>query len=161
MKPNDYDLQPVDSYDEYEEIQPAESNNKEKKEKKEQPDKLLAVTNSIDQVCQTVNSATTTVAEAVKSIADVRLQIETMDHELSMFIVESQKNLEKFQQFAPMLEKQLENASSRIDRITDTILAQSSASLTPESLQKQQMLASLLSQTNDIFNNLLVKMISI
>jgi len=112
MKPNDYDLQPVDSYDEYEEIQPAESNNTEKKEKKEQPDKLLAVTNSIDQVCQTVNSATTTVAEAVKSIADVRLQIETMDHELSMFIVESQKNLEKFQQFAPMLEKQLENASA-------------------------------------------------
>jgi len=115
----------------------------------------------VDSVCTLVSNVSCSLADTTKAITNVRLEIAKLDAQLDTFIVETQSRIEKFKVAAPILEKQLEKASERIDRITDTILSQSSNSLSGESLEKQRMLIDLLGQTNDTFNNLLVKLITI
>jgi len=114
-----------------------------------------------DNICSLVNNATCSVADMVKAANETKLQIAQLDHQLETFIAESQTKLEKFKTVAPMLEKQLQNASERIDRITDNILAQSDASLSEDVLKKQSLLIDVLKQADDSFNNLLVKLITI
>jgi|GEM_PF-1400291 len=115
----------------------------------------------VDNVCGLVNNVSSSLADVSKAVQNTRLQIAQLDNQLNTFIAESKTRLEKFKAAAPILEKQLQNASARIDRITDTILSQSDNSLSEESLKKQALLIDVLKQADDSFNNLLVKLITI
>jgi len=115
----------------------------------------------IDSVCGLVGNLSSSFSETALAIANTKTEIARFENELDRFIAESQVSLEKFKAVAPILSTQLENASKRIDKITDTILSSSNDSLSEESLKKQNALVDLLNTSNDTFNNLLVKLITI
>jgi len=115
----------------------------------------------INNVCSLVGNVTNTFAQVSLAAQQTKYEISKLEYELDRFIAENEHRLEKFKAVAPILSKQLENASQRIDKITDTILASSSDSLSDESLKKQSTLVDLLNTSNETFNNLLVKLITI
>lgn len=122
---------------------------------------IAQVMNSIDNICTSVALVSTSLSDAVVAVSNVRAQIAELDHKLDMFIVESETRLAKFRTATPIIEKQLENASGRIDKITDKILESFDGDVTNDSLQKQSLLIDLLQETNNSFNNMLVRLISI
>jgi len=152
------DTKDITSYNGYEdENLPAETDYEEI----DVPAQVDGVMNDVDNICRMVNNVSCNVAQTRQAIANVELEIAKLDHNFDVMLLEAQKSLTKFNKLAPMLEKQLEGASGRLDRITDTILSRSDDSLTPESLEKQRQLIEVLTTTNETFNNLLVKLITI
>lgn len=121
--------------------------------------------NALAQVmdtCDVINKGVTTVADTVKYIANVNYEISKLDHQLEAFIAQTRSNLERFKTAMPVLERQLNNISGRIDRITDNIIMNTqAATLTEDAVKKHQLLIELLTNTNDSFNNMLVKMLAL
>lgn len=116
----------------------------------------------IVDVCDVINRSVTTVSDTMKHIANINFEIKKLDHQLEMFITSTNANLERFKTAIPVLDKQLTNISPRIDRITDSIIQNTQAeTLTEDGVKKHQLLIELLSSTNDSFNNMLVRILSL
>jgi transcription elongation factor Elf1 len=136
-----------EGFDDYEEMSPTEFAN-----------------NAMQRVSSIMDKATDitcTFAQVMNSANEMKMEIARLDHQLDAFIAQTDANLERFKRAAPIIEKQLENASERIDRITDKILSNSDSDLTPESLQKQSILIDMMTQANDSFNNMVMKLLTL
>ena len=118
---------------------------------------IQRVSNIMDQV----SDVSCTFAQVMNSANEMKIEIARLDHQLDAFIAQTDANLERFKRAAPILEKQLENASSRIDRIVDKILSNSDSDITEESLQKQSILIDMMTQANDSFNNMIMKLLTL
>ena len=134
-------------YDDYEELSPMEFANTA----------MQRVSNIMDRV----TDISCSFAQVMSSANEMKMEIARLDHQLDAFIAQTNANLERFKRAAPILEKQLENASARIDRITDKILSNSDSDLSPESLQKQSVLIDMMTQANDSFNNMVMKLLTL
>ena len=119
------------------------------------------VITQFDTALTTVNSIGTTIKDTVQIIANVKYEIAKLDHDLDMFIADSNTRLEKFKTAMPVLEKQLTLISGRIDNITNQMLSNIMDPKDPNSVQKHSMMMDMLSSANDSFNNMLVKLITI
>lgn len=117
--------------------------------------------NEMEMAISVVNSVTTSISEAVKVVANVRLEIKRLDHELDMFIASSNFKLERFRTAMPVLEKQLTSVSNRIDKITDSMIANVMDAKDDLSIKKHEMLLSMLTDANNSFNNMLTKLINL
>lgn len=116
----------------------------------------------IIDACDVISKSVTTVADTVKHIANIQYEIKKLDQQLEMFITTTNANLERFKTAIPVLDKQLTNISSRIDRITDSIILNTQTdTLTEDGVKKHQLLIELLSNTNDSFNNMLVRILAL
>lgn len=135
----------------------------------EEKNELVTVVQTVDDVAMQVaaavnviNNVTTSVTDTIKYIADVKVELKRLDTELEKFIAQTGANLERFKSAIPMLEKQLDKASDRIDRITDTALEHAKTSeMTADALQKHSLMIDMLSSANDSFNNLLMRILSL
>jgi len=134
-------------YDDYEELSPMEFANTA----------MQRVSNIMDRA----TDISCSFAQVMNSANEMKMEIARLDHQLDAFIAQTDANLERFKRAAPILEKQLENASARIDRITDKILSNSDSDLSPESLQKQSILIDMMTQANDSFNNMVMKLLTL
>lgn len=108
-----------------------------------------------------VNNVTTSVTDTIKYIADVKVQLKRLDTELEAFIVQTNANLDRFKSAIPMLEKQLDKASNRIDKITDEALLHAKNCNMTEEVKKHSLMIEMLSSANDSFNNLLMRILSL
>ena len=108
-----------------------------------------------------VNNVTTSVTDTIKYIADVKVQLKRLDTELEAFIVQTNANLDRFKSAIPMLEKQLDKASNRIDKITDEALLHAKNCNMTEEVKKHSRMIEMLSSANDSFNNLLMRILSL
>lgn len=108
-----------------------------------------------------VNNVTTSVTDTIKYIADVKVQMKRLDTELEAFIVQTNANLDRFKSAIPMLEKQLDKASNRIDKITDEALLHAKNCNMTEEVKKHSLMIEMLSSANDSFNNLLMRILSL
>lgn len=108
-----------------------------------------------------VNNVTTSVTDTIKYIADVKVQLKRLDAELEAFIVQTNANLDRFKSAIPMLEKQLDKASNRIDKITDEALLHAKNCNMTEEVKKHSLMIEILSSANDSFNNLLMRILSL
>lgn len=116
----------------------------------------------IENVIMLANNVVTSVTDVIKYTQDIKLQIKQLDVQLEKFIIETKSDLERFKSAIPVLEHQLNNISARIDRITDSIIANTEINDMNEStLKKHQLLLDLLANTNDSFNNMLVRILSL
>lgn len=116
----------------------------------------------IIDACDVISKSVTTVADTVKHIANIQYEIKKLDQQLEMFITTTNANLERFKTAIPVLDRQLTNISSRIDRITDSIIQNTQTeTLTEDGVKKHQLLIELLSNTNDSFNNMLVRILAL
>lgn len=136
-----------EEFDDYEEMSPMDFAN----------NAMQRVSNIMDRA----TDITCTFAQVMNSANEMKLEIARLDNQLDAFIAQTDANLERFKRAAPILEKQLENASARIDRITDKILSNSDSDLTPESLKKQSILIDMMTQANDSFNNMVIKLLTL
>lgn len=117
---------------------------------------------TVGEACRTISGITCTISDTVKHIHNVKLEIKRLDTQLEAFIVQSQNNLERFKAAIPVLQQQLNNISSRIDRITDSILNNTTdQELTEDAVKKHHLLLDLLASTNDSFNNMLMRVIAL
>lgn len=109
-----------------------------------------------------VNNVTTSVTETIQHIANVKLEMARLDNELEQILAQTNANLERFKSSIPMLSKQLDKASDRIDKITDEALAHAkSCSMTEDELKKHSLMIDMLESANDSFNNLLMRILSL
>lgn len=108
-----------------------------------------------------VNNVTTSVTDTIKYIADVKVQLKRLDAELEAFIVQTNANLDRFKSAIPMLEKQLDKASNRIDKITDEALLHAKNCNMTEEVKTHSLMIEMLSSANDSFNNLLMRILSL
>lgn len=115
---------------------------------------------NLNQVCDTVSKVTCTIAEAVKYVENVKLEIKRLDAQMQFFIAQTKANVEKFKTAMPVFESQLNNLSRQIDKITDAIIDNTRGSnMTKTDMQKQELLLNMLANVNDNFNNLLAKIL--
>lgn len=118
-----------------------------------------AVASKMENALTLVNSAACTIQDTVQIIANVKYDMAKLDHDLDMFIAESNTRLEAFKAFLPLLEKQLTKASDRIDVYADKVLTNAMNPDDPYSVQKHSEAMNLLEMYNDHFNKLLMKLI--
>lgn len=115
---------------------------------------------NLNQVCDTVRQVTCTIAEAVKYVENVKLEIKRLDAQMQFFIAQTKANVEKFKTAMPVFESQLNNLSRQIDKTTDAIIDNTRGSnMTKTDMQKQELLLNMLANVNDNFNNLLAKIL--
>lgn len=124
-------------------------------------DKVDDVAMQIAAAVNVVNNVTTSVTDTIKYIADVKVQMKRLDTELEAFIVQTNANLDRFKSAIPMLEKQLDKASNRIDKITDEALLHAKNCNMTEEVKKHSLMIEMLSSANDSFNNLLMRILSL
>lgn len=97
----------------------------------------------------------------VNKISDTMLEIAKLDYQLDCVLATIDMKLEKFKTIAPMMERQLNNISNRIDKLTDIIVEKNKNILTESELKQQSILLDALTQANDSFNNMIMKMMVI
>lgn len=119
------------------------------------------IVNRIDNSYQMIASITTSVTDMVKYTQKIKYDIAKLDHELDKFIVSSNTSLEKFKSAMPVLESQLTRISNRIDMITNVMLQNVMNAKDPESIQKHEKMMEMLTEANNSFNNMLVKLIGL
>lgn len=120
-----------------------------------------AVASKMENALTLVNSAACTIKDTVQIIENVKYDIAKLDHDLDMFIADSNTRLEKFKSAMPVLEKQLTRISDRIDNITNMMLTNIMNPNDPSSVQKHSQMMDMLESANDSFNNMLVKLITL
>lgn len=99
--------------------------------------------------------------DTIQIVANVKLEISRLDHELDMYIAESNMKLERFKVAMPILEKQLTLISNRINGITDKMLENVMDASDSESIKKHEIMSEMLHDANESINNMLVKLISL
>ena len=115
----------------------------------------------IDTSLSVFNNVTSSIKECYLASKNVELEIAKMDHQLDAFIADSNNKLDRFKTAMPVLEKQLNKVSDRIDKITDQMLENVMSLDNPESIKKHEMMIDMLNKSSDSFNNLLVKLIGL
>lgn len=101
------------------------------------------------------------VAEMSRMVCDLRTQIAVMDHELDMFLADRHTNLEKFRIAVPMIERQLDRISKRMDGITDEVLHCDFQASGGDGAARRRELIGMLNEQNDSFNSMIVKLLSL
>ncbi len=119
------------------------------------------VATKVENALTVINSVGCTIKDTVQIIETVKYDIAKLDHDLDMFLAESNTRLEKFKLAMPILEKQLTLISNRIDNITNTMLTNVMDPKDPNSVQKHSQMMDMLNSANDSFNNMLVKLITL
>lgn len=124
-------------------------------------DGVAAITSAADMMLSSldrINSVSSDVDDMVHTLADMRVAVKQIDAQLDAFKTATGTKLEKFKLQVPILDKQMDNISNRIDKITDKILALSDDDMSEATLHKQSLLMDALSQVNDTFNNIVMKL---
>ena len=88
----------------------------------------------------------------------MHVAVEQIEAELEAFKTATGAKLEKFKLQVPILDKQMDKISDRIDMITERILSLTDDDMSEETLKKQSLLMDTLSNFSVSFNNLVMKL---
>ena len=128
---------------------------------KNEPDGLLAIssaTNLMMTSLDKVNSITSDINDMVHTLANMHVAVKQIEAELEAFKTATGAKLDKFKLQVPILDKQMDKISDRIDMITERILSLTDGDMTEETLKKQSLLMDTLSNFSVSFNNLVLKL---
>lgn len=101
------------------------------------------------------------VTQMVQIASDLKRDIALMDHQLEAFIVDKRCNLEKFKKVVPVIERQLDRVSDRMDSITMQVMNSNLGALDADNTRQRELLINMLTQQSESFNNMIVKLLSI
>lgn len=105
-----------------------------------------------------VSTLTSDIDDMVHTIANMRVAVKQIDAQLDAFKTATGAKLDKFKLQVPILDKQMDRISDRIDQITDKILSLTDDDMSEQTLKKQSVLMDALSNFNDSFNNLVMRL---
>ena len=128
---------------------------------KNEQDGLLAISSATDLMVTSldkINSRTSDFNDMVHTLANMHVAVEQIEAELEAFKTATGAKLDKFKLQVPILDKQMDKISDRIDMITERILSLTDGDMTEETLKKQSLLMDTLSNFSGSFNNLVMKL---
>ena len=128
---------------------------------KNEQDGLLAISSATDLMVTSldkINSITSDFNDMVDTLANMHVAVEQIEAELEAFKTATGAKLDKFKLQVPILDKQMDKISDRIDMITERILSLTDGDMTEETLKKQSLLMDTLSNFSGSFNNLVMKL---
>lgn len=105
-----------------------------------------------------VSTMSSDIDDMVHAIANMRVAVKQIDAQLDAFKAATGAKLDKFKLQVPILDKQMDKISDRIDKITDKILSLTDDDMSEQTLKKQSVLMDALSNFNDSFNNLVMRL---
>lgn len=122
---------------------------------------IIAINSAADRVLtslESISSISTDLTDMMHTFANMQIGIKQINAELDAFKTATGAKLDKFKLQVPILDKQMDRISNRIDQITDKILALTDDDMSEQTLKKQAMLMNMLSDFNDSFNNLVMRL---
>ena len=122
---------------------------------------LLAISSATDLMMTSldkVNNISSNINDMVHTLANMHVAVEQIEAELEAFKAATGAKLEKFKLQVPILDKQMDKISDRIDMITERILSLTDDDMSEETLKKQSLLMDTLSNFSVSFNNLVMKL---
>ena len=122
---------------------------------------LLAISSATDLMMTSldkVNNISSNINDMVHTLANMHVAVEQIEAELEAFKTSTGAKLEKFKLQVPILDKQMDKISDRIDMITERILSLTDDDMSEETLKKQSLLMDTLSNFSVSFNNLVMKL---
>ena len=128
---------------------------------KNEQDGLLAISSATDLMMTSldkVNNISSNINDMVHTLANMHVAVEQIEAELEAFKTATGAKLEKFKLQVPILDKQMDKISDRIDMITERILSLTDDDRSEETLKKQSLLMDTLSNFSVSFNNLVMKL---
>ncbi len=97
---------------------------------------------------------------ACEMITKLQYDIKVMDNQLDNYIATLQYDLEQFNKIAPIVEKQLQSISSRMDLVLARLMQSDFSSLDQADVEMRQQLIQLLSDQNDSFCDMSIKLMT-
>lgn len=122
---------------------------------------IIAINSAADRVLtslESISSISTDLTDMMHTFANMQIGIKQINAELDAFKTATGAKLDKFKLQVPILDKQMDRISNRIDQITDKILALTDDDMSEQTLKKQATLMNMLSDFNDSFNNLVMRL---
>ena len=122
---------------------------------------IIAINSAADRVLtslESISSISTDLTDMMHTFANMQIGIKQITAELDAFKTATGAKLDKFKLQVPILDKQMDRISNRIDQITDKILALTDDDMSEQTLKKQATLMNMLSNFNDSFNNLVMRL---
>ena len=122
---------------------------------------LLAISSATDLMMTSldkVNNISSNINDMVHTLANMHVAVEQIEAELEAFKTATGAKLEKFKLQVPILDKQMDKISDRIDMITERILSLTDDDMSEETLKKQSLLMDTLSNFSVSFNNHVMKL---
>lgn len=122
---------------------------------------IIAINSAADRVLtslESISSISTDLTDMMHTFANMQIGIKQINAELDAFKTATGAKLDKFKLQVPILDKQMDRISNRIDQITDKILALTDDDMSEQTLKKQATLMNMLSNFNDSFNNLVMRL---
>ncbi len=122
---------------------------------------IIAINSAADRVLtslESISSISTDLTDMMHTFANMQIGIKQINAELDAFKTATGAKLDKFKLQVPILDKQMDRISNRIDQITDKILALTDDDMSEQALKKQATLMNMLSDFNDSFNNLVMRL---
>ncbi|MCX7735977.1 MAG: hypothetical protein N2319_04630 [Candidatus Kapabacteria bacterium] len=118
----------------------------------------MKITNDVIQNVSIIWQCT---LDTVRAVKEIDLIMKQMDVNLEMYLKDSQISLEKFKTNAPILEKQLDNISNRIDKILDKALAIDSKNCELIDLELRSKLITQVRDWSDHLSSMMMKLMSL
>ena len=118
-------------------------------------------TDRVNNVLTLASAVSGDVTKMAQIASDLKREIALMDHQLEAFIVDKRCNLEKFKKVVPIIERQLDRVSDRMDIITIQLMNSNFGALDANSIKQRELLINMLIQQSENFNNMIVKLLSI
>ena len=122
---------------------------------------IIAINSAADRVLtslESISSISTDLTDMMHTFANMQIGIKQINAELDAFKTATGAKLDKFKLQVPILDKQMDRISNRIEQITDKILALTDDDMSEQTLKKQATLMNMLSNFNDSFNNLVMRL---
>lgn len=116
----------------------------------------LAVENGLAHIAV----CTGNLSEITNSITQLAQNIAIMDRELDFMLGKMRTDLETFKTVAPIVERQLQQVSNRMDVILNKLILNDFSSLKAEDIETRHQLIQLMSDQNDLFCDMFLKLMT-
>lgn len=132
----------------------------ESSEVSEKTNNLQSVKEIIKSLDGLVSNMTSGTARVVESTGNVKTAMKRLENEMEAFIISAQKDAYLYEKSLGVWEKQLDRIQDRIDQAMTKVLNLADGDFNQETVQKQKMLMDALTQINDSFNTMVVKLMA-
>ena len=128
---------------------------------KETAQEINAGINRAGEIVDTVSTLWNCTLETYYAVKELDVLMKQMDCTLEMYLQDTTISLEKFKTSAPILEKQIDKISDRIDRILDKALTIDSKNCDMTDLELRTKLITQVRDWSDHISSLLMKLMGI
>lgn len=129
----------------------------------EQPsalEKIETVNSTLVELDSLITNTTSGIANIVQIAGEVKIAVQSLENEMEKFRINAQKDAYLYEKSLPMWEQQLNRIQDRIDKAMDRILSFDPSDFSEAAIQRQNMFMDVLTEVNDSFNAMVMKLMT-